>query len=150
MTVGLISDTHGFWDDQISALFAGVDHILHAGDIGDPSILASLERIAPVTAVMGNCDGLPLDARETEVIDLGGIAFWFIILSILMLRTTDWPGASITIIPPSWCLDTPTSRMIPGWIPSVTSIRAMPGGSASTNPAVWPSSIWAIQPCRCA
>lgn len=75
MTVGLISDTHGFWDDQIPALLAGVDHILHAGDIGDPSILASLERIAPVTAVMGNCDGLPLDARETEVIDLGGYRF---------------------------------------------------------------------------
>lgn len=75
MTVGLISDTHGFWDDQIPALLAGVDHILHAGDIGDPSILVGLERIAPVTAVMGNCDGLPLDARETEVIDLGGYRF---------------------------------------------------------------------------
>ena len=52
MTVGLISDTHGFWDDRIPTLFAGVDHILHAGDIGDPSILMGLERIAPVTAVM--------------------------------------------------------------------------------------------------
>ena len=70
MTVGLISDTHGFWDDRIPTLFAGVDHILHAGDIGDPSILMGLERIAPVTAVMGNCDGPPLDAREIEVIDL--------------------------------------------------------------------------------
>jgi putative phosphoesterase len=75
MTVGLISDTHGFWDDRIPTLFAGVDHILHAGDIGDPSILMGLERIAPVTAVMGNCDGPPLDARETEVLDLAGHRF---------------------------------------------------------------------------
>ena len=75
MTVGLISDTHGFWDDRIPTLFAGVDHILHAGDIGATSILVGLERIAPVTAVMGNCDGPPLDARETEVLDLAGYRF---------------------------------------------------------------------------
>ena len=72
MKVGLISDTHGFWDARISGLFAGVDHILHAGDIGSGVVLVELERIAPVTAVMGNCDGPPLDARETEVVDLGG------------------------------------------------------------------------------
>lgn len=75
MTVGLISDTHGFWDPRIPTLFAGVDHILHAGDIGSTAILVALERIAPVTAVMGNCDGPPLDARETEVIDLGAHRF---------------------------------------------------------------------------
>ena len=75
MTVGLISDTHGFWDPRIPTLFAGVDHILHAGDIGSTAILVALERIASVTAVMGNCDGPPLDARETEVIDLGAHRF---------------------------------------------------------------------------
>lgn len=75
MIVGLISDTHGFWDDRIPGLFSGVDHILHAGDIGSTSVLVELERIAPVTAVMGNCDGPPLDARETEVIDLAGHRF---------------------------------------------------------------------------
>jgi len=75
MTVGLISDTHGFWDPRIPGLFAGVDHILHAGDIGSGSVLAALERIAPLTAVMGNCDGPPLDARETEVVDLGAHRF---------------------------------------------------------------------------
>lgn len=75
MTVGLLSDTHGFWDPRIPGLFAGVDHILHAGDIGSSSILVELERIAPLTAVMGNCDGPPLDARETEVVDLAGRRF---------------------------------------------------------------------------
>jgi putative phosphoesterase len=75
MTIGLISDTHGFWDERIPGWFSGVDHILHAGDIGSTSILVELERIAPVTAVLGNCDGPPLDARETEVIDLAGHRF---------------------------------------------------------------------------
>ncbi len=75
MTVGLISDTHGFWDDRIPELFSGVEHIVHAGDIGATSILVGLERIAPVTAVMGNCDGPPLDARETEVVVVSGHRF---------------------------------------------------------------------------
>jgi len=75
MTLGLISDTHGFLDPQIPALFQGVDHILHAGDIGSGRILMDLECIAPVTAVMGNNDyGIAgLDCRETEVVELGGV-----------------------------------------------------------------------------
>jgi len=115
MTVGLISDTHGFWDDHIPGLFAGVDHILHAGDIGAPSILVGLECIAPVTAVMGNCDGPPLDARETE-----GIGFWFTTSWIRWNLTIGWLAASPTIIRRSWCSDIPTSRTIPGWIPFAT------------------------------
>ncbi|MFA5192251.1 MAG: metallophosphoesterase family protein, partial [Verrucomicrobiia bacterium] len=53
MKIGLISDTHGHLDPQISALFAGVEHILHAGDIGSESLLDALRAIAPVTAVLG-------------------------------------------------------------------------------------------------
>lgn len=69
MKVGVIADTHGFLDPRIPAAFAGVDHILHAGDIGPPALLDTLSRIAPVTAVLGNNDdGLPL--RETEVVRL--------------------------------------------------------------------------------
>jgi len=41
---------------RVIDLFAGVDHILHAGDIGPPSVVMQLERVAPVTAVRGNCD----------------------------------------------------------------------------------------------
>lgn len=75
MNIGLISDTHGFFDLQIPKLFQGVDHILHAGDIGSGRILMDLESIAPVTAVMGNNDyGIAgLDCRETEVVELGGL-----------------------------------------------------------------------------
>jgi putative phosphoesterase len=74
MLLGLISDTHDFLDPRVSSLFKGVEHILHAGDVGRASILLALERIAPVTAVLGNTDA-GLDVRETEVVELGGRKF---------------------------------------------------------------------------
>lgn len=55
-TVGLISDTHGHLSDQALAAMAGVDHIIHAGDIGSPEVLHALEALAPTTAVLGNND----------------------------------------------------------------------------------------------
>ena len=73
-TIGVISDTHGYVDPRVIELFAGVDHILHAGDIGPPSVVMQLERIAPVTAVRGNCD-FGDGFRETEVVVLGGRRF---------------------------------------------------------------------------
>jgi len=54
--IGVLSDTHGFLDPRVETLFAGVDHILHAGDIGYATIILELEFLAPVTAVLGNCD----------------------------------------------------------------------------------------------
>jgi len=54
--IGVISDTHDFLDPRVFELFTGVDHILHAGDIGRPEILRQLGSIAPVTAVSGNTD----------------------------------------------------------------------------------------------
>lgn len=61
MLVGVVSDTHGKLPDAVLDAFAGVDHIVHAGDIGGPDILWALEAIAPVTAVLGNndVDGIP-------------------------------------------------------------------------------------------
>jgi len=74
MKLGLISDTHDYLDPRIEKIFAGVDHILHAGDVGRSLIIVELEQIAPVTAVTGNTDeGLPL--RETELVTLGGKKF---------------------------------------------------------------------------
>lgn len=54
--IGIISDTHGRFDERIFNQFAEVDAIIHAGDIGSPSILHELEAIAPVYAVLGNND----------------------------------------------------------------------------------------------
>ena len=54
--VGLISDTHGLMRPEALEYLRGSDHIVHAGDIGDPGILEALRRLAPVTAVRGNND----------------------------------------------------------------------------------------------
>ena len=75
MKIGVISDTHNFLDPKIPGLFAGVSHILHAGDIGLPQILAKLESIAPVTAVGGNTDDPALRHDETKLVELAGQKF---------------------------------------------------------------------------
>lgn len=54
--IGLISDTHGYLDPAVSDLFQGVDHIIHAGDIGPSTLISRLATLAPVTAVCGNTD----------------------------------------------------------------------------------------------
>ncbi len=67
--IGVISDTHGYLDPVVLELFAGVRHIIHAGDVMDPAILQALATVAPVTAVAGNLDDpatvgdLPREAR---------------------------------------------------------------------------------------
>lgn len=72
MKLGLISDTHGHLDSRALELLRGVDHIVHAGDLGSLAILGALETVAPVTGVLGNCDDLDLPIRETEFKELGG------------------------------------------------------------------------------
>ena len=74
MKIGVISDTHGFLDPAVETIFAGVDHILHAGDIGDPMIPLELGFIAPTTTVLGNNDP-GLSYQETEIVMLGGNKF---------------------------------------------------------------------------
>ncbi len=54
--VGVVADTHGFFDPRIPNLFESVDLILHAGDVGGREILRKLAEIAPVVAVQGNVD----------------------------------------------------------------------------------------------
>lgn len=66
MKIGVISDTHGFLDPRVEKIFAGVHHILHAGDIGYASIILELGMIAPTTAVLGNCDDTSIGFRLTE------------------------------------------------------------------------------------
>ena len=56
MLIGVVSDTHGLLRPELLAALAGVEHILHAGDVGDPDILTALARIAPITAIRGNVD----------------------------------------------------------------------------------------------
>lgn len=62
-----MADTHGLMRPEVLALFAGVDHILHGGDVGRWDILGDLQAIAPVTAVYGNSDDHELRARLSQV-----------------------------------------------------------------------------------
>lgn len=55
--IGLLSDTHGYWDDKFAAYFSECDEIWHAGDIGSEEVLNKLERLKPLRAVYGNIDG---------------------------------------------------------------------------------------------
>ena len=74
--IGVISDTHGHLDPRVLEEFAGVDPIIHAGDIMDATTLEALEKIAPVTAVAGNMDDGKLGKRPREVTGkVGGIRF---------------------------------------------------------------------------
>jgi uncharacterized protein len=75
MRLGILSDTHGLLRPEIFGVFEGVDHILHAGDAGDPDILTALEAVAPLTAVWGNVDGWEVRDRVPEVaeVTLGGV-----------------------------------------------------------------------------
>jgi uncharacterized protein len=65
MKIGLVSDTHGFFDPRLTELLAGVEAILHAGDVGPRVILETLALIAPVYAVRGNTDSPLLDLPPT-------------------------------------------------------------------------------------
>lgn len=78
--IGLISDTHGLLRSEALAALQGSDFIVHAGDIGDASILVQLAAIAPVTAVRGNNDAGAWAAclPDTSKLDAGGMLMFVI------------------------------------------------------------------------
>lgn len=80
MFLGILSDTHHLLRAEVLPALAGVDHILHAGDVGDPAILDALRTIAPVTAIRGNIDtrGPCAQLPATEAIELDGRLFYLI------------------------------------------------------------------------
>ncbi len=73
--LGILSDTHGLLRPRVLELLEGVDHILHAGDVGSHDILLALEAVAPVTAVTGNTDGFDLRRHlpELQRLVVGGL-----------------------------------------------------------------------------
>jgi len=78
MTLGILSDTHGFFHPALDEYLAGVDLILHAGDIGRSEVLDRLETLAPTRAVWGNIDGREIRQRtpEHQRFTLKGCSFW--------------------------------------------------------------------------
>jgi putative phosphoesterase len=67
MRLGVIADTHGLLRPEVFRAFEGVDHILHAGDVGPPALLTELRAMAPVTAVYGNTDDFDLRGMLPQV-----------------------------------------------------------------------------------
>jgi uncharacterized protein len=80
MLIGVISDTHGLMRPEALAALRGVEHILHAGDVGDIAILDALRKMAPVTAIRGNVDtsGACADLPATDVVELGDKLFYLV------------------------------------------------------------------------
>ena len=70
MKIGVVSDTHGLLRPEVLPALAGVEQILHLGDVGSPAILKTLAQIAPVHAVRGNIDRSGPCSRlpETDVL----------------------------------------------------------------------------------
>lgn len=80
MRIGVLSDTHGLLRPEVVSALSGVDHILHAGDVGDPAILDQLARLAPLTAIRGNIDtsGPCAELPATEAVELGGYLLYLV------------------------------------------------------------------------
>jgi putative phosphoesterase len=80
LAIGIVSDTHGLLRAEVIQALIGVDHILHAGDVGDPLVLDKLRWIAPVTAIRGNIDRYNLCSHlpETDAAELGGRLFYLV------------------------------------------------------------------------
>jgi len=78
LLVGIVSDTHGYLNPKVPELLAGVEHILHAGDIGDAGIIDDLAKIAPVTTVRGNNDRTGPESLfpEEATLELDGWTFF--------------------------------------------------------------------------
>jgi phosphoesterase, MJ0936 family len=78
MTIGLLSDTHSDLDPKVLEYFADVDEIWHAGDIGDPHLLETLQKTKPLRAVFGNIDEQNLQHALPEDLwfELEGLTFW--------------------------------------------------------------------------
>ncbi len=75
MKIGVISDTHGLVKDKVFQIFKDVDLIIHAGDIGNLKVIGDLLSIAPVEAVWGNMDPMPVrdQTREKLVLNIEGL-----------------------------------------------------------------------------
>ena len=85
--IGLLSDTHGWWDDKYATYFGGCDEIWHAGDIGSEELANDLAAIKPLRAVSGNIDGYPL-RREFP----GTVHFKIEEVRVMMTHIGGYPG----------------------------------------------------------
>ena len=86
--IGILSDTHGYWDDRYAGYFADCDEIWHAGDIGDYTIVERLQGVAPVVrAVSGNIDHgiVRRKCPEIELFEVEGV-------KVMLTHIGGYPG----------------------------------------------------------
>ncbi|MBI5135736.1 MAG: metallophosphoesterase family protein [Nitrospirae bacterium] len=103
MKIGVISDTHGRMHPRVFELFDGVDHILHAGDIGAEEVLIDLCALAPVTVVRGNVDAFGPCSRypEQAAVTLDGVRIHLVhqVAPVLdALGRGAWPGPAPDVV----------------------------------------------------
>ncbi|MEZ2142212.1 metallophosphoesterase family protein [Bradyrhizobium sp. DN5] len=96
--IGIISDTHGLLRPEAERGLTGVDHIIHAGDIGRPEIVDALRRIAPVTAIRGNVDSAEWarDYPDTNLARLAGKSI-YVLHDLKTLKADLGPGIDVII-----------------------------------------------------
>ncbi len=86
--IGLLSDTHGYWDGRYERYFQECDEIWHAGDIGSPELAGAFESLGkPFRAVYGNVDGQPIRQRFPRV-----LRFICEGASVMMTHIGGYPG----------------------------------------------------------
>jgi putative phosphoesterase len=132
--IGIISDTHGLLRREAERRLAGVDHIIHAGDIGRPEIIDALREIAPVTAIRGNVDvgEWAREYPETKLVSLAKKSIYVLHdLKTLLFDPGDFDVSSPGI---------PTYRKSILWAAFSTSIPAARGGGDSNCPLRWQRS----------
>jgi len=99
MILGLISDTHGLLRDSALRAMQNTGLIIHAGDVGDPKILAALENLAPVTVVRGNVDTAEWAAKLPPTADMKvGAVRIYVLHDVKELKLSPIPsGVSIVV-----------------------------------------------------
>lgn len=85
--IGIISDTHSYWDEKYLHYFESCDEIWHAGDIGSLEVAEKLAAFRPLRAVCGNCDGGDLRRMYRET-----IRFRVEDVDVLMKHIGGYPG----------------------------------------------------------
>src|SRR3979411_2805369 len=95
--IGIISDTHGLLRPEAERRLKGVDHIVHAGDLGGPEIVDAPRRSAPATPIRGNLDSgaWAREYPDTKLVRLAGKSIY--VLHDLKTLQVD-PGAGIDVI----------------------------------------------------
>ena len=93
--IGLLSDTHAYWDDKYATYFADCDEIWHAGDIGSEEVSDKLAALKPLRAVHGNIDGQALRLQYPAMLN-----FQIEKVSVLMTHIGGYPGRYAPAIRP--------------------------------------------------